>query len=85
MINEASSTNSTEQLICIIEQFVHTFNMIGETLVDVSKYDITEDDCIEKIRRYIGDLENIRTSDAWELYKQLKYDMDMKTGGRRPI
>ena len=41
-----------EQLIYLIEQYHHTDFLIGETLVDQSKHNITNEKCIEKIRKY---------------------------------
>lgn len=41
-----------EQLIYLIEQYHHTDVLIGETLVDQSKGNITNEKCIEKIRKY---------------------------------
>lgn len=41
-----------EQLIYLIEQYHHTDFLIGETLVDQSKRNITNEKCIEKIRDY---------------------------------
>lgn len=41
-----------EQLIYLIEQSHHTYVLIGETLVDQSKCNITNEKCIEKIRKY---------------------------------
>ena len=41
-----------EQLIYLIEQYHHTDFLIGETLVNQSKRNITNEKCVEKIRDY---------------------------------
>lgn len=42
-----------EQILYLIEQYYHTNVLIGETLVDQSKRNITNEKCVEKIRDYI--------------------------------
>ena len=51
-IKENLMNLNKEQLIYLIEQYHHTDFLIGETLVDQSKRNITNEKCIEKIREY---------------------------------
>jgi hypothetical protein len=65
---------SKEQLIYLIEQLSHSQFLIGETLVDVSKWHIDSDTAVEQVRCCMYDMPSM--NDATEL----KSYIDMKLG-----
>ena len=65
---------SKEQLIYLIEQLYHSQFLIGEVLVDESKWHIESDEAIGKIRKYMYNMPSM--NDAAEL----KAYIDMKVG-----
>ena len=65
---------SKEQLIYLIEQLYHSQFLIGEVLVDESKWYIESDEAIDEIRKYMYNMPSM--NDASEL----KAYIDMKIG-----
>ena len=65
---------SKEQLIYLIEQLYHSQFLIGEVLVDESKWHIDSDKAVDKIRKYMYNMPSM--NDATEL----KSYIDMKIG-----
>ena len=47
---------SKDQLIYLIEQFYHSQFLISETCVDESKYHISSENAVQKIRSYLYDM-----------------------------
>ena len=65
---------SKEQLIYLIDQLYHSQFLIGEVLVDESKWHIDSDDAINKIRVYMYNMPNMNNA------TELKAYIDMKLG-----
>ena len=70
VLNELSKS----QLIYLIEQLCHSQFLIGEVLVDKSKWHIESDEAIDKIRKYMYNMPSM--NDAAEL----KAYIDMQIG-----
>lgn len=62
-----------DQLIYLIREYDHAWCCIGETLVDQSKQNISDEYAFEKIRNYLSDLDRLNVrSDRLDLEIKLK-------------
>lgn len=58
-IKENLDKLTKDELIYIIGEYNHTYFCIGETLVDQSKQNISNDYAFEKIRGYLSEIDRI--------------------------
>ena len=71
-LKEILNELSKDQLIYLIEQFYHSQFLISETCVDESKYHISSENAVQKIRSYLYDMPDTYNVDNFKAQIDLK-------------